>query len=152
MATISFQPKTYNIEWDGESPAKVSFALTCPSTAASYVASSYPVFTAGESIVIGNSTYVFRRGIQLAFNNNGNLSYASSTNLDVDASTTSVTITFSSLTSTYKAHAWKLTETKGGTQRVLVSGLINRVTTNPYVPSSPTISVVAGVTASTGRC
>jgi len=151
--TLSFRPARFNVEWDGVSQAKATFALTCWDPAASYSAVAYQVFAADGAIEcsaggITVSPIEYKRGARhWTFNNSCGRVFASDVSLPMSAASGTATVTFSSL-STTEQHAWQLRATKSGVTRVLIAGLVRTVELNPYEPGAGSVQAVSGVTAS----
>jgi hypothetical protein len=157
---LSFAPARYNVKWDGTSEVKATFSLTCPDTAATYAAVAYGIHNSSGSAgfcpfftgtTAGNNPpppYQYERGERVKyFNSSCQLVSVSDAAIPVTYSSGSVTLSFSSLTTTHATHAWKLTATKGTASRVLIAGRIERESFDPYGAGGGTINLVSGTTA-----
>lgn len=148
--TLSFRPARFNVDWDGVSQAKATFALTCWDPAASYSAVAYRVFSAdGSYLACGGGQISYERGRRY-------FSYSFATCTSTTASDESLPLTVSngtavvtfSVLAANQHHAWQLSATKGGVTRVLITGLVRTVELNPYEPGAGSVNLVSGVTAS----
>ena len=150
--TLSFRPARFNVEWDGVSQAKATFALTCWDPAASYSAIAYRVWP--EDGAIGcqaggaGGTGEYKRGDRhWSWVGQCQQVFASDVSLSMSAANGTASVTFSGLASA-QHHAWQLRATKGGVTRVLIAGLVRTVELNPYEPGAGSVQAVSGVTAS----
>lgn len=149
--SLSFRPARYDVEWDGVSEAKASFALACQETGVSYAAKAYHVFEEDVSLVCGNNNPVegFRGERRFTLDCPANVRvFASDITLPSTVSGGAVSITFSAITATTNVYAWQLTATKGTATRIVIAGKLQAVGLNPYAPGAGRISLVSGVTAS----
>jgi len=151
---LSFKPAKFDVEWDGKSTAKASFALECSDTAATYSASAYRVWEEDQEISCSSgtisSTWQTVRGERYyGFNGVCQPAYVSDFSLPLTVSSSVATVVFSSVpaTATSFSHAWYLQATKGTSVRVLVAGKLHGKELNPYVGSGGGVSLVSGVTA-----
>lgn len=151
--TLSFRPAQFNVDWDGVSQAKATFALACWDTAATYSAIAYSVFTEDGALAcsaggIQVSPVEYERGARYwTFNGSCQQVFAPDVSLSMSAANGTAQVTFSSLSTTAQ-HAWQLRATKGGTTRVLIAGLVRTVGLNPYEAGAGSVNAVSGVTAS----
>ena len=146
--TLSFRPARFNVEWDGVSQAKATFALTCWDPAASYSAVAYRVWPEDGALGCSGFPVEYERGTRhWTLNGSCQKVFASDVSLSMSAASGTAQVTFSSL-STTEQHAWQLRATKGGVTRVLIAGLVRTVELNPYEPGAGSVQAVSGVTAS----
>lgn len=151
--TLSFRPARFNVDWDGVSQAKATFALTCWDPAASYSAIAYQVWDRDGELGCSSggiqvSPIEYERGERYwTFNGSCQRVFASDTSLSMSAANGTAQVTFSSLSTTAQ-HAWQLRATKSGVTRVLIAGLVRTVELNPYEPGGGSVNAVSGVTAS----
>ena len=151
--TLSFRPARFNVDWDGVSHAKATFALTCWDPAASYSAIAYRVWEKDGVISCSSggieySPVEYERGTRhWDFNSSCQKVLASDVSLSMSAANGTAQVTFSSLSTTVQ-HAWQLRATKSGVARVLIAGLVRTVELNPYESGGGSVNAVSGVTAS----
>lgn len=149
--SLSFRPARYDVEWDGVSEAKASFELACQGNGVSYAAKAYRVFRDNGSLVCeGSGPVEYVRGERYYdLGCPGNIrNFSPDITLPTAASGTSVSVTFSAITSTTHVYAWQLTATKGTATRIVIGGKLQAVGLNPYAAGAGRISLVSGVTAS----
>lgn len=145
--TLSFRPARFNVDWDGVSQAKATFALACWDTAASYSAVAYRVWESDGTESCGGSEFSVKKGSRYYTRNQlCQKINASDVSLSLTVSSGSASVTFSTLDT--NTHAWQLRATKSGVTRVLVAGLVRTVELNPYEPGAGSVNLVSGVTAS----
>lgn len=154
---ISFAPATFNVEWDGVSRARAVFQIDCFSSAATYSASAYRVFhTSSFSVCSYNTNTVNEtvKGTRYWQYEYGNTAcarqFSPDISLPVTAANGTAAVLFSALTATAYTYAWKLVANNPSDSQVLVTGRITASEFNAYVKTSPTVSLVSGVTA--GGC
>ena len=149
--TLSFRPARFNVDWDGVSQAKATFALTCWDPAASYSAVAYRVWSEDGSLGCQNGGAGgqgnYKRGDRhWSWVGQCQQVFASDVSLPMSAANGTATVTFSGLGT--NPHAWQLRATKSGVTRVLIAGLVRVVELNPFEPGAGSVNLVSGVTAS----
>lgn len=146
---LRFGPAKFDVEWDGVSEAKATFELSCFSSAATYEAIAYPVWTSsGIANFTTSSTTLYTMGTrQFSFDDNGFKLFEPNALLAVTASSGTASVAFSTLTATHSVYAWQLRRFDGTATCVLVTGKLQAEAPNPYSRGNGVSGIVSGATA-----